>query len=491
MSFVKKLAGETLIYGMSSILPRIIHYVVFTIYITRKFEDQLQYGIYSTLYAYSSILLVLFLFRMDTAFFRYGSRKEYDQASVFSSGLIPVGFIALTGVGLLFLGADAIAGLIKYEGSGYYVRWFAVIIGFDAIAGMFYAKFRLQSRPMRFLFYRLLNIVVTIGLVLVFLEVFPRIGWRDVLPVKEPIDYVFIANLVASGTVVLLMLPEIVKTKVTFNLELWKKMLWYSFPLVIVGIAGNINQTFSAPLMHWFLGDDYDANLTVAGAYNGPAKIAILLNLFAVAFNYAAEPFFFNNAEKKESGEAYGQIAHAFAVTAVIVMVGIVAFQEAVILIVGENYRGPQDIIPILLFSYLFLGLYYNVSIWYKLSDKTIYGAVIGVTGAVITLVISMIFLPRLGYIASAWASLACFGTMLMMGYFLGQKHYPIRYPVRDILFILVVTLVTIVTTIYAKSFLSGDIAKVFLGMFIFVLFLGILYLTQGKGIKKYLNKSI
>ncbi len=488
MSFVKKLAGETVIYGLSSILPRIIHYLFFTIYITYRFDDTMQYGIYNDLYAYSTIILVIFLFRMDTAFFRFGSRDD-DQEKVFGTSLIPVMGIALVGVTVMYFNSGTIARWIEYEHGGYYVKWFAFILGFDAIAGMIYARFRLQSRPYRFLLYKVLNIVITLALVFLFLEILPRLGiqWMEV---SEPIDYVFIANLIASAAILLLMLPELVKVKWGFDGVLWKKMLVYAFPLVIVGIAGNINQVFAAPLQKFFLGNSVQENLAVAGKYMGPAKIALLLNLFTVAFNYAAEPFFFNNVGKENSEKAYGQIMHAFTVVAGVAMMGIVCFQEIAILIIGESYRGPQEIIPILLFAYFFLGLYYNISIWYKLSDKTIYGALISVGGAIITLAVSIGFLSKVGYIASAWASLACFSFMMVVGYLLGQKHYPISYPVNRILKLIGLYAVIMIGSILVKGTINSVLGSLGIGGLLFLGFIVLIYFMEKTTIIGYLKSN-
>jgi O-antigen/teichoic acid export membrane protein len=300
------------------------------------------------------------------------------------------------------------------------------------------------------------------------------------------------ANLIASATIFLFMLPELRKVQWNFDWLVWKKMLRYAFPLVIVGIAGNINQVFAAPLQKFFLGEDTADNLAVAGKYMGPAKIALLLNLFTVAFNYAAEPFFFNNVGKENSEKAYGQIIHAFTIVAGTVMVGIVCFQEIAILIIGKSYRGPQEIIPILLFAYFFLGLYYNVSIWYKLSDKTIYGALISIGGAIITLGISIGFLARVGYIASAWASLACFSFMLIAGYLLGQKHYPIEYPVMRILKLITLIAAAVIGTIVIKSYIGegNELLALGAGLIIFLFFALLIYVMEKDYIIPYLKSS-
>lgn len=487
MSFVKKLAGETVIYGMGSILPRILYYLFITTYITYKFPDTYNYGIYNDLYAYSSVILVLFLFRMDTAFFRFGSRNN-DQIQTFGAAIIPVLFISFLGVILLLFFSEQIASFLKYEGGGYYVRWFAFILGFDAIAGMFYAKFRLQSRPLKFLFFKIANVLITLGVVFFFLEIEPRLFTQPLIAVKRSIDYVFIANLVGSIVVLVFMIPDILRVRWKWDPQLLKRMFWYAGPLVLVGIAGQINQTFAIPLQKFFLGNGFDENLTKAGAYAGPMKIALLLNLFTVAFNYAAEPFFFNNVKNENADKAYGQIMHAFVLACGVAMMSIVSFQEIAILLIGESYRGPQDIIPILLFSNLFLGIYYNISIWYKLSDRTIYGAYISIGGALITLSMSVFLLPVYGYIISAYASLFCYGFMMVMGYLLGQKLYPINYPVRKVVTIIFTYFVFIQGTIYLKSLVASDSMALMIGGGMFLAFLLFQYIREKKTFYEYLK---
>jgi len=312
MSLIKKLAGETVIYGVSSILPRVLHYIVFTIYLTRKFPEQSDYGIYKDLYAYATIILVLLVYRMDTAFFRFGSRED-GVVKTFTTAMIPIFFTSIFLVSVMWFNAQNIAELLKYPDQGYYVKWFALILGFDALTALPFAKFRLENRPLRFLLVKMLNVILTIVLVLFFLELCPvlqeqGVTWVDSLydPSKK-LDYIFIANLIASFVVFLFVLPELLKEKFHFDLALWKKMLKYSLPLVIVGIAGNINTAFAAPLQKYFLGGDLAQNLKNVGIYAAPASLAIFLNLFNVAFNYAAEPFFFKNYKESNREKLFGK----------------------------------------------------------------------------------------------------------------------------------------------------------------------------------------
>lgn len=259
------------------------------------------------------------------------------------------------------------------------------------------------------------------------------------LGISKELDYVFLANLIASIGILVMLLPQMINIQWKLDMSMLRKMLVYSLPLVIVGLAGNINQAFAVPLQKWFLGGDIVDNISQAGVYAAAAKIALLLNLFTVAFNYAAEPFFFNNASIDLKKEAYGKVALAFTIVCVVVILLIQSFGGLVPYLVGSSYRQALHLVPYLLFAYLFLGLYYNVSIWFKLADMTIVGAIISTIGAVITLSISIIYLPQIGYAASAYAALATYAVMVFLGYISGQKYYAIQYPVSKILFYIVV----------------------------------------------------
>ncbi len=460
MSIIKKLAGETLIYGMASIFPRMLNILMTLVYLTYRFKDTEDYGSYNEMYAYVTIFLTILVYRLDTAYFRYGSRAE-DKANVFSTALIPVIVSAVVVVGLVLLFSQSIADWLSYGDKPHYIQWFALIIGFDAIATLFYGKFRLASQPKRFLFFRVANVVLTIVFILLFLEVLPRIapdlGQRIgvFFGATKELDFVFLANLLASGSILLLLIPEFVRVKWSLDFSLLKKMLFYSFPLIIVGLAGNINQAFAVPLQKYFLGADTAANLSDAGLYAAAAKIALLLNLFTVAFNYAAEPFFFNNAKEDKEKKAYGQVALAFTIVCVVVIIGIVTFSGLAQYLVGEKYRASLFIVPWLLFAYFFLGLYYNVAIWFKLSDKTIVGAMISVLGALITLFVSIYFLPRVGTIASAYAAVMTYAFMIVAGYLTGQRYYPIKYPVKKILSYVVVAAIMTISLVMLRSEVS------------------------------------
>lgn len=438
MNRIRQFAGQTVIYGLGHILSRILFFLLITVYLTYRLKDQYQYGIYTDLYAYVSLLIVFFSLRMDTAFFRFGSKSE-NKTSAFSTALVPVliSSALLLVVGFAF--AKPIAAALYYPESPHYVRWFALILAFDILALLPYAKLRLENKARFFVYCKVFNVLFTIALVMLFLEVIPRdslgSGIFSFIPVLSyDIDYVFLSNLLASIAVLLILLINLGRIRFAFNKSLLKKMLYYSFPLIVVGVFGSFNQYFAVPLQKYFLGEDAVNNISNAGVYGASQKIASIFLLFTTAFNYAAEPFFFNNATADDRKALYGKICRLFVLVGGLLILTIFLGIDLFQMLVDESFREAVFLVPILLIAYLFLGIYYNISIWYKLSDKTIYGALISFVGVLITSVISLVYLPRIGYVASAWAALITFFSMVCLAYALGQKLFPISYPVRKIM---------------------------------------------------------
>lgn len=480
MSLIKKLAGQTAIYGLSHIISRVLLFVVFTVYLTRTVGEA-EYGIYADMYSYATVILTILVFRMDTAMFRFG-RDKSDAQKVFNTGFVGVLVFSLVSLLILIPLVKPISELLQYNESPHYIRWFAYFLVLDALAALVFARLRLQDKPLRFVFYKLLNIIVTVILVLFFLEFMPKYfpeaykTLNSYLGITRTIDFVFFTNLIASGTVLLAMLPEFASFRFSFDYSLFKKMSWYALPLVFVGIAGNINQAFAAPLQRVFLGEGVLDNLANVGVYAAAGKLAILLNLFTTAFNYAAEPFFFNNSDNKDSLKVYGKVALAFTIVACLATLGLIFYIDIITLLLGEKYKSGVNVVPILLFAYIFLGLYYNVSIWYKLKDKTHIGALISLCGAFVTIVVSIVLLPKYGTIASAWAALACYISMVVLGYFIGQKYYPVEYPVLRILSYVLLTLVLSMSAYYLRGMVGSGLiyfgtVTIILAVFIFSAF--------------------
>ncbi|MBK8698850.1 MAG: polysaccharide biosynthesis protein [Saprospiraceae bacterium] len=403
--------------------------------------------------------------------------------------------ISLLITAIMILFSHTIADFLGFSDSAHYVTWFAWILALDAFTTLVYARFRLESKPYRFLIYRVANVLFTIFFVLFFLEFLPRVmpGVQAEINaytgIFNDLDYVFLSNLLASLLVFLAMIPEMLKMKMAINKTLLTKVLKYSWPLVIIIVAGNINQNIAVPLQQFLIEGDVETRKAISGIYSAGAKLAILLNLFTTAFNYAAEPFFFNQAAKDKQYEMNGVIAKAFTIFSALVILGTYFYIDLVLLLIGSSYRGGVVVVPVLLLSYLFLGLYYNVSIWYKLADKTIYGAYIAVGGVVVTLVTSIILIPISGMMGSAWASLACFLFMAVSGYLQGQRYFPIAYPIRDIIKYCLITALLLAASWLVRMQVENLTFRLMINSLILVGFTAYILIFERAFIGRYIKK--
>lgn len=490
MSLIKKLAGETMIYGVSSILSRLLNYVVLTPYFTRVFIEK-EYAVVSEMYAYAALLMVFFTYRMETTFFRFASGKDQIEKT-FSTASISLLVSTACFVTLMLGFAQPLAEFIEYPEHADYVKWFVFIIGLDALAAIPFARLRLENRPIRFAVVKTLNIIVNIVFIFFFLELCPTLierGWTTLENIYDPnnrIAYVFIANFIGSLSVMLLLLPEYRKLKFSFDSTLWKKMFGYAMPLVVVGLAAVTNQLLNLPLQKFFLDGSPDENQAQMGIYAACAKLAILMSLFIQAFNYAAEPFFFRNAERSDSKVIYARVGQAFALVGSLVFLGITLYIDVVKFFIGEKFHAGLSVVPILTMAFLFLGLYYNFSIWYKLSDRTIIGAYISVGGAIITIIMNILLLPVIGYHASAWTALACYGFMAMASYWIGRKYYPIPYPMRRMFLYIGLSIGVYYLSVFVKDFLGGHFwYTVLVNTALLGVFLGLIYRFEKETIRE------
>ena len=480
MSLLKKFAGETVIYGLGSILPRILTFIL-AIYFTRVFDTS-EYAIYGVMYSFTALLLVFFTYGMETGLFRFGS-KEGQLAKVFSTVAISLFSTTIIFVGILFIFSENIAAFLGEPDGGRYVRWFSMITGLDALSALPFARLRLENRPIKFAVIKILNAVIQMGLVLFFLLICPLliengVAWVSSIYFEDKkLDYVFLANLVASGIVFLILFKDFFSFKWEFDQELWKKMLYYSLPLIVVGVAGAINRQLPIIFLKKWLPENA-GDLT--GIYAACMKIAILMSLFITAFNYAAEPFFFKNVDRNDSKHIYAQIAEAFAIVGSIVFLGIMLYMDVVGQLIGKDFREGLVVVPILLLAYFGLGLFYNFSIWYKLTDNTRIGAWISVGGAIITIVINYIFIPKIGILAPAWAALFCYTFMAAVSYFIGKKYYPIDYPIGRILAYAFVAIGIFYLSEMIRPFFGENIGQILLVNTLLMLsFLGMIYLSK------------
>ena len=419
MNPLKKLASQTAIYGLSSVIGRLLNYLLVPLY-TRYFLPA-EYGVVTELYAYVAFLVVMLTYGMETAFFRFSKKEETTK--VYSTTLISLLVSSVVFVGLIFLNSSAISQWLGYANHPEYIQFFALIIGMDAVASISFAKLREQDKAMRFAFIRIVNIMVNIGLNLYFI-VYQEYG----------IAYIFIANLVASVITLAMLFPEMISSSWVFDKKLWKKMMIYALPLLIAGLAGMTNETIDRILLKHLL-PNTDMAASELGLYGAFYKLSIIMILFIQTFRFAAEPFFFAQEKEGNSRKIYADVMKYFTIIMAIIFLGVTIFYDVIKGFLGTDYHDERGflVVSILLLANLFLGIYYNLSIWYKLTEKTKYGAYLSIFGAIITLSLNFTLIPVLGFIGCAWATLVCYFSMTVASYYLGKRHFSVPYQVKRI----------------------------------------------------------
>jgi len=461
---LKKLAGQTVIYGLSSVVGRLLNYLLVPLY-TRYFLPE-EYGVVTELYAYVAFLVVILTYGIETAFFRY-SQKVPNKRTVYSTALISLLVTSILFVFIIFSSAIPIANWLEYPNHSEYIQFFALIIGLDAVSAISFAKLREKNNASRFALVRLVNIFINIGLNLFFIIYCPYALEKGLSSVEfvnsvysegYGVGYIFIANLIASAITFLMLLPEMIKSVWIFDKKLWKQMMVYALPLLIAGLAGMTNETIDRILLKHLLPSTVNSSHEL-GLYGAFYKLSILMILFIQTFRFAAEPFFFAQEKEKNSKKIYADVMKYFVIITSLIFLLVSMFYDFIILFLGDNYHDKRGflVVSILLAANLFLGIYYNLSIWYKLSEKTKYGAYLSIFGAVITLVLNIILIPIIGFVGSAWATLVCYFTMTVTSYLLGRKHYHIPYNLQRIFLYLGIT-----TFMYFSStFLNSHILDV------------------------------
>lgn len=431
MSQIKKLAGQTAIYGLSSIIGRLLNYLLVPLY-TRIF-DPAAYGVVSEFYAYVTFLIVLYTYGMETAYFHFSSKKE-NSIHVYSNSLSTLTFSSVILSSILISFSQPLAGVLGYEAHPEYIVWFALILAFDAITALPFAKLRQENRAKRFALIKIVNISSNIGLNLFFLALLPQITNNNSLSVlynpEIGVGYVFIANLISSFITLLFFTSDFKLVKISIDKTLVKEMLVYAFPLLIAGFAGMINETLDRAILKYLVTDKSTA-LHQLGVYSACYKLSIIMTLFVQTYRYAAEPFFFSQQSKKNNKALYATIMNYFVFVCSLIFLGVMLFMNIAKYFIGEKFHEGLQVVPILLFANLFLGVYLNLSMWYKLSGKTKYGAWFSVVGAIITIVLNFLLIPQMGYMGAAWATFICYGVIMVLSYIYGQKHYAIPYSIK------------------------------------------------------------
>jgi len=456
---VRTLAKQTLIYGFGTIVPRFLNYGILTFFYTRIF-DKAQYGIVTELYAWMVFLLIVLTYGMETGFFSFAQKKE-DYEKIYSTSILSLLVTSALFIILVNIFIRPVSAALNYSNHHDYIRMFAFIVAIDAFTAIPFARLRKENKAFLFSIIKIMNVAITIATVLFLLLWAPSIyensrGWfRKIYDPDYGVGYVFLANLIGSTSTLVMLLPFVVRIRPIFDNLLWKKMINYSFPLMIAGLSGAINDTLDKVIMRRVVGEK--TGLETVGEYGAGYKIAVLMALFIQMFRYAAEPFFFERAIHENAKEAYAFVMKYFVIAMLVIYLCINLYISGFQLIIGKAFRDSIIVVPIVSMGYLFYGIYLNHSIWYKLNDLTKYGILITLTGAVITILINVLLIPVYGYMASAWAHVASYGSMIIMSFILAEKYYRIEYKMKELVpyFVIVIGIVIFSRVFHYKNLSS------------------------------------
>lgn len=397
-----------------------------------------EYGVVSEFYAYTGFFATLLVFGFETGFFRFGQDSDQKE-KVYSTAL---NFVLIANIVFVLLIAgfvSPLASALRYPNHHEYFYWFALILAFDSVASIPFARLRSENKAFQFALIKFIEIGATVLLNLFFIIVCKHAFEKDPSSVfakmynpQIGVGYIFISNLIASTLKLVLLSPLLKGALGGIDKALLKKMFAYSLPMVIIGFAGIINEMLDRAILKFLLPFDPKTNMEQLGIYGACYKLSILMTLFIQAFRYAAEPFFFAHAKEKNSTTVYGDVMKYFVIVCVTIFLLVTLYMDVFKYFIGKDFRAGLNIVPVLLMANLFLGVYVNLSIWYKLTDRTLLGAFVSLGGAALTIALNVIFVPRYGYLASAWATFACYFGMAAVSYILGQKYYPVQYHLKS-----------------------------------------------------------
>lgn len=462
---LKKLLNETIIYGIGAIMPRVI--VVLLNYLFIKHINVNDFAIFTNLYALISFVNIVLSFGFETAYFRFSSNKD-DEQRVFNTSFWFLAALSLVFLLLVLLFNQPIANLFGYSKTPEFIRWFAWIAFFDNLLVIPLAWLRFHNKPIKYAAVRVIQAIFqSIFVIALFLYIPQALSAKFGL--QEKVTYPFYSNLAASFLGFILVLPILLKLKFQFSKHLFIQMIKYSWPIMIAGLAFMVNENFDKFIQKFIIDDG------AAGAYGGCYKMAVLMTLFVTAYRMGIEPFFFKQMQNENAKLTYAKVTEYFSFFASIVALGIIANVSWIklLLVPNSSYWIAINIIPIIVIANLFFGIYYNLSTWYKVTDRTRVGTYISWSGAILTIVLNLVLLPKYGFMVSAWVTLAAYFTMMVLSYFLGQKYYPIPYRMKKISFFIV--LLAIFSYIIAN--LSNY--NFWIGNLLFLFYTGILLYTE------------
>ena len=465
MANLKSLAKDTAIYGLSSIVGRFLNYLLVPLYTAKLSAASGGYGVITNVYAYTALLMVILTYGMETTFFRFANKEEENPQTVYTTTRISVGFTSLMFRALVLLFINPISAFMGYADHQSYIWVMAITVAIDAFQCIPFAYLRYKKRPIKFAALKLLNIFMAITLNIVFFLILPNIyeangGTGFISAIYDPTvgaGYAFYVNLFCSAFLTFFFWRELVAQKYSFSKALLRRMLSYSWPILVLGIAGILNQTADKILFPYiYKGSDAHSQL---GIYGAASKIAMIMAMITQAFRYAYEPFVFGKSKDKDNRETYAKAMKYFIIFTLLAFLVVVGYMDVLRHIIGRDYWDGLRVVPIVMAAEIMMGVYFNLSFWYKLIDKTIWGAYFSGAGCAVLIAVNVIFVPRYGYMACAWAGFAGYATAMVLSYFVGQRKYPIAYPMKDISVYVLITVVLYFCMTTANARLSTPLA--------------------------------
>ena len=436
MPNLKSLAKDTAIYGLSSIIARFINYLLVPIQTARFAASGGEYGVITNIYAYVSILVILLTFGMETTFFRFMNRENEDPEKVYSTTLRMLATTSLFSIVLVLLLLQPIAGLAGYADNPEYVAVMYVTVAIDAFMCIPFAYLRYQHKPLKYAMLKIVNILLNITLNLLYLIILPALKLNPFGIYDEQftldVAFVFYINLTCTVVSLMLLWKELRGFRFGFDKDVCKRMLTYTWPLLIMGVAGQLNQAASQILFPYFFDGSRQEARAQLGIYGACIKIAMIMVMITQAFRLAYEPLVFGNSKDKNNREYYAKAMKFYLIFTLLAFLTVMGYLDLLKFIIGESYWEGLRVVPIVMAAEIMFGVFFNLSFWYKLTDRTIWGAYFSGIGAVLLVIVDVLFIPSCSYMACAWAGFIAYGVSMLLSYFIGQHYYPIRYPLRD-----------------------------------------------------------
>lgn len=437
MGKLQSLAKDTAIYGLSSIIGRFLNYLLVPLYTAKMSVESGNYGVVTNIYAWTAILLVLLTFGFETTFFRFASKEKNEVRKVFSMSMQVIGAICTVFLLIIFIFLPSIANALGYGMNPEFIGMMAVVVALDALQSIPFGLLRLQNRPLKFASLKLLNIFTNIALNLIAFLLLPWLYSKNsellggLYNPNNQAFYVFFINLVCTSFITLFFIPELKMFRFTFDGALLKNMLKYSWPLLLLGIAGILNLNADKILYPYLVpGEEGIRDLSIYGA---SVKVAAIMAMLMQAFRYAYEPFVFGNSKDKDSKTLYAKAMKYFIVIALLAFLVVMFYMDILRHIISPDYWSGLKVVPIIMAAEIFMGIYFNLSFWYKLNDETYWGAIFSFIGCALLFVINILFVPKYGYMACAWASFTGYFTAMLLSYVVGQKRNAINYDIKEI----------------------------------------------------------